>query len=107
MTENRQKLLALINDPTLKPIALSTQYINMCTAEFTSKVLGEGAFGKVYLGCDIVLGLQFAIKQIKLQIQDKSEMDIIKTSVQKEIAVRTVQVSQHHECIYTECLTKT
>lgn len=78
----------MINDPFADPVVLSLQYLELCTDNFTSKVLGEGAFGKVYFGCDKEIGLQLAVKRISLQIPDQDALNEITMSFKREIAVR-------------------
>jgi serine/threonine protein kinase len=58
-----------------------------CTNNFTSKVLGEGAFGKVYFGWDQTLQLEFAVKQAHFQIPDQDTLDQVMLSFKKEISV--------------------
>ena len=77
-----------IKDPTTDPSLLSIKYLELCTDNFTSKVLGKGAFGKVYFGCDKEIGLQIAVKRITLQIPDQETLDEITLSFKREIAVR-------------------
>ena len=93
--KERKSMEIQIKDPTTDPIVLSLKYLEFCTDNFTSKVLGEGAFGKVYFGCDKELGLQIAVKRITLQITeqdqipDQETLDEITLSFKREIAVRT------------------
>ena len=77
----------LINDPTANPIVLSLKYLELCTENFTSKVLGSGAFGKVFFGCDKELGVQIAVKCSELHITDQATLDEIALSFKREIAV--------------------
>jgi hypothetical protein len=85
---DRKKMAVLMNDPTSDPIVLSLKYLVLCTDNFTSKVLGSGAFGTVYFGCDKELGVQIAVKRIPIQIPDKETLDEITLSFKREIAVR-------------------
>ena len=84
---DRQNMETLINDPEADPVVLSLKYLEMCTDNFTTKVLGEGAFGKVYLGCDKELGIRIAVKRVNLQVPDQDTLDEITLSFKREIAV--------------------
>ena len=77
----------IIANPIKEPFDLSLEYISDCTNNFTSKILGEGAFGSVYFGCDKELGLQFAIKRVPLQVQDDEILNQITISFKREISV--------------------
>jgi hypothetical protein len=90
---NRQGMKSLINNSAVDPIILSLKYLEMCTNNFTSKVLGEGAFGKVYLGYDKALGIQFAVKRISLQIPDQKALNEITLSFNREIAVSLISLA--------------
>jgi hypothetical protein len=85
---NRQQLDTVINDPLSDPVLFSCNYLQDCTNNFTSKVLCEGAFGKVYFGCDKSLGVQLAVKCIHLHINDQAMLEQITISFKQEIAVR-------------------
>lgn len=78
----------ICNPDTADLIVFSVKYLEMCTDNFTSGVLGEGAFGKVYFGHDKELGIQFAVKRITLHIPDQDALDAVTLSLQREIAVR-------------------
>jgi hypothetical protein len=52
----------VINNTTAEPAKLELSYINLCT-NFSSEMLGKGAFGEVFLGMDRKLDLQFAVKR--------------------------------------------
>jgi ankyrin repeat protein len=86
---NRQELERMIHDPTSEPTIWTLEYLQQCTNNFTSKVLGEGAFGKVYFGCDKVLGQQFAVKRVPLIVPDEDVLEQITFSFKREISVRT------------------
>jgi hypothetical protein len=73
--------------PDAEPARLSLEYINECTNNFTSKILGEGAFGAVYLGTDRQTGREFAVKRVPLQLPTKAALDQISLSFKREIAV--------------------
>jgi ankyrin repeat protein len=89
VVSNRQELERMIHDPTLEPTIWTLEYLQQCTNNFTSKVLGEGAFGKVYFGCDKVLGRQFAVKRVPLIVPDEDVLEQITLSFKREISVRT------------------
>ena len=87
---DRSRLEYVINDPTADPIVIGLKYLDFCTNQFTSKTLGEGAFGKVYLGYDHDLNnVQLAIKRIRFDVVDENKMNQITLSFRREIAVRT------------------
>ena len=85
--ESRAALAHMEANPDNDPVSLSLEYLKKCTDNFTSKVLGEGAFGKVYLGTDKTLGLQFAVKQAHFHPDALNE---IMLSFRKEISVSRV-----------------
>ena len=84
---DRQKMEILIKDPSVDPVVLSLKYLEICTDNFTTKVLGEGAFGKIFFGCDKELGIRIAVKRINLQVPDQDTLDEITLSFKREIAV--------------------
>ena len=85
--KSRVDIACMIDDPTLEPICLSFQYISACTKNFTSKILGKGAFGSVYYGYDETIQLQFAVKRVPIQIMNQETMDKITLSFKREISV--------------------
>lgn len=89
---DRKRMESHLNEPTADPIALSLEYLQLCTDNFHSEVLGEGAFGKVYLGVDKDLGIRMAVKRINLQIPDQNALDAITLSFKREIAVSENQI---------------
>jgi hypothetical protein len=93
---DRKGINALINDPSAVPVTLSVKYLEMCTDNFTSKLLGEGAFGKVYLGYDKELGMKIAVKRIALQIPNQDALDEITLSFKREIAVSSIRKNKHY-----------
>jgi hypothetical protein len=72
------------SQPDAEPACLSLKYINECTNNFSSKILGEGAFGVVYFGTDNKLGLQFAVKRVPLQVPTNAALDQITLSFKRE-----------------------
>jgi hypothetical protein len=85
---DRERLENVIDDPTADPIVIGLEYLNFCTNHFTSKMLGEGAFGKVYLGYDHALNnVQLAIKRIRFDVLDENKMNQITLSFRREISV--------------------
>ena len=88
---DRHRLAIVIDDPTADPIIIGVKYLDFCTNQFTSKLLGEGAFGKVYLGYDHDLNnVQLAIKRIRFDVLDENKMNQITISFRREIAVRSL-----------------
>ena len=86
---DRIKLENVINNPTADPTIIGLKYIDFCTNNFTSKSLGEGAFGKVYLGYDHNLNnVQLAVKRIRFDVLDENKMNQITSSFRREISVR-------------------
>jgi serine/threonine protein kinase len=69
------------------PAKLNLNYINECTKSCTSKMLGEGAFGEVFLGTDQELNHQFAVKRTPMQVPTKGALDQIILSFKREILV--------------------
>jgi hypothetical protein len=90
IVSNRNELDRVINDPTAEPTIWKLKYLQHCTNDFTSKVLGEGAFGKVYFGCDKVLGQYFAVKRVPLVVPDQDVLEQITLSFKREVSVRTI-----------------
>jgi hypothetical protein len=84
---DRRKLEYVIQEPTADPIELSFEYIGHCTNNFSSTVLGEGAFGKVYFGRDHDLGVPLAVKRVRYDVLDQDKMDQITISFKREISV--------------------
>jgi hypothetical protein len=76
-----------MNGSRADPVVLSERYIEECTNNFTSKELGSGAFGTVYLGTDPTLGIHFAVKRVPLSVPSQAEWDQITLSFKREIAV--------------------
>jgi hypothetical protein len=87
ISADRQEMERFINNVAADPIILSLKYLEICTNSFTSKMLGEGAFGKVYLGYDNELKIFFAVKRIMLHIPNQDALDEITLSFKREIAV--------------------
>jgi ankyrin repeat protein len=85
---SRNELQRMINDPMAEPSCWGIKYLEECTGSFTSKVLGEGAFGKVYFGCDKVLGFQFAVKRVPMTVPDPDTLKTIVDSFRREVLVR-------------------
>jgi hypothetical protein len=83
------KLKHLMIDPACDPTPFSLQYLKMCTDNFTSPVLGQGAFGTVFLGSDKEIGTNIAVKRIPLHIPDKELCTKIISSFSSELAVRS------------------
>jgi ankyrin repeat protein len=110
LVHGRMELERMLDDPTAEPTDWSIRYLEDCTDHFNSKVLGEGAFGKVYFGCDKVLGFQFAVKQVPLSVPDEDAFNEIILSFKREISVRFCafvfhfrRVLPHHDfCSGTE-----
>jgi hypothetical protein len=88
IANGRMELERMLNNPTAEPTCWSIRYLDDCTDNFNSKVLGEGAFGKVYFGCDKVLGFQFAVKRVPLSVPDEDALNEIIRSFKREISVR-------------------
>ncbi len=60
---SRQRLGAVLQDPFLPPAELEYGYLaEACVKFHNDRLLGEGAFGKVYRGVDQALGTRFAVK---------------------------------------------
>jgi hypothetical protein len=95
ISADRQGMVTLINNTAADPIKLSLKYLEMCTNNFTSKVLGEGAFGKVYLGYDNELRIRFAVKRIALHIPNQDALDQVTLSFKREIAVSPNQPNKY------------
>jgi ankyrin repeat protein len=91
IVNGRMELERMLNNPSAEPTCWSIRYLEDCTDKFNSKVLGEGAFGKVYFGCDKVLGFQFAVKRVPLSVADEDALNEIILSFQREISVRYTQ----------------
>jgi hypothetical protein len=87
ITTDRNALNFVFKNPTADPTVFSLQYLQDCTNDFTSKVLGEGAFGRVYFGCDKVLGIQMAVKRIPIPLLDQEILDQVTLSFKREISV--------------------
>jgi serine/threonine protein kinase len=69
---------------------LDLRYINECTNSFTSKELGKGAFGEVFLGEDSELDRQFAVKRTPMQVPTKGALKEIILSLKREISVSCI-----------------
>jgi ankyrin repeat protein len=85
IVKSRQELEKVMNDSAAEPTELSLSYIERCTYHYRD-LLGEGAFGEVYLGVDDVLGIQFAVKRIPLVVSNENLGKITK-SFKREILV--------------------
>ena len=81
-----------MDNPDLGPKILSLPYLKMCTNNFTSKLIGHGAYGSVRYGCDTALGTHFAVKCVSLQIVDQQDLDDVTQSFQREISVRILSL---------------
>jgi ankyrin repeat protein len=90
---NRKELERMLFDPIAEPTRWNIKYIEDCTCNFTSKVLGEGAFGKVFVGCDNVLGTKFAVKRVPLTVSDLEALNDIILSFRLEVLVCYRRVS--------------
>ena len=84
---DRKALENMSKDPGVEPLALSLKYVENCTNKFTSRILGEGKYGKVYFGFDNILGLQYAVKRFPLSTSNAETFEEIKISLKHEIAV--------------------
>ena len=64
--EARQAVAAaLAKGAEQKPLKISYEYLQACTDSFhASKVIGSGAFGRVFYGFDRVTSLPFAVKKL-------------------------------------------
>ena len=82
------ELQRMLHDPSAEPTSWSIKYLNDSTDNFSSKVLGEGAFGKVFFGCDKMLGFQFAVKRVLLTVPDPDSLKTIIDSFRREVLVR-------------------
>jgi ankyrin repeat protein len=85
--DSRNELQRVLSDPMAEPACWNVKYLEECTDNFTSKVLGEGAFGKVYFGCDKVLGFPFAVKRVPLTVPDPDILNTIVDSFRREVLV--------------------
>jgi Ankyrin repeats (many copies) len=85
---DRNALKEVFKNQAFGPVNLSFNYVEYCTGTFTSKVLGEGAYGIVYYGSDNTLGKQFAFKRIPIIVTDANMLDNILESFKRELSVR-------------------
>jgi serine/threonine protein kinase len=53
-------------------------------------MLGRGAFGEVFLGEDLELGVQFALKRTSMKVLNEGELDQIILSLKREISVSCI-----------------
>jgi interleukin-1 receptor-associated kinase 4 len=72
-----------------EPTALPLGFVRRCTDGFSaSRLLGTGAFGRVYRGVDPVSGLRFAVKRILDDaMQTPQQRKVAKTSLEHELRV--------------------
>ena len=66
--QSREKLRRAMIDSTSDPMDIALEYVDHC---ITDTVLGEGAFGIVYLANDNTLPKKFVIKEIKFTNGDE------------------------------------
>jgi hypothetical protein len=89
IASSRAALEKVINDTTAEPATLDLKYINKCT-DFSSEILGKGAYGEVFLGTDRELDRQFAVKRTPMQVPTKGALKEIILSLKREISVSCI-----------------
>ncbi len=87
ISTSRLALQGVVINSHADPVELSQRYIEECTNNFTSSLLGSGAFGTVHLGTDPTLGIQLAVKRVPLSVPTEARWKEITLSFRKEIAV--------------------
>ena len=85
--QSREKLRLAMTDSSSDPMDIAQEYVDHC---INDKVLGEGAFGTVYLANDDKLPKKFVIKKIKFTNGDGESIRNICKTFKTEISVSHV-----------------